>query len=300
MDIKNKLCFILLIALFLMPLVTFQQTSVQAQPNNKVVSAPAISWQQEYGINSVESVSNLIQTSDGGYAFVDLGWSYQFTFRPSTVYKVDSLGNMQWKKTINFLEAAAIIQTSDKGYEISGRWSTYGTTYQYTPTIVKTDSKGNIQWVENYSIIPNLGFISANIQTSDGGFAYEQSGSIIKTDSNNKTQWEKDLTFQGGGPPLPLILSSLIETSDGALAGLGVGNMGSNQRSGTIYLIKTEAFLPLPSPTQLPIPIPTPITRVSKPVSTPEIIAISSTLAIAVVIIIVLYGKHRKTNNLNH
>ena len=49
----------------------------------------------------------------------------------------------------------------------------------------------------------------------------------------------------------------MIETSDGALAALGVGySLFDNPRTGRIYLIKTEPFLPLPSQSPLPTPFP--------------------------------------------
>lgn len=244
------------------------------------VSAPAIEWQREYEMveGGVEAVNNLIQTSDGGYAFTSSAWSYQETFKPSTFYKADSSGSLQWNKTIPFFSADTVIQTNDEGYEIAGRWDTYGTSiYKKTPTLLKTDSQGNIQWNQNYSSVPDLGVNSTFIQTSDSGFAYLQfwttisaygdkgipAGGIVKTDSNYNTQWVKNLTYVN---PLssyystfPLALSSLVETSDGALAVLAVGLEAQGfPRSGVIYLVKTEAFLPLPSQTPLPTPLPTP------------------------------------------
>jgi len=242
----------ILLCIELLPIV-FSQTSINAS-----VSAPSIEWQKRYGGNS-QATSNLIQTSDGGYIFMDLGWTYNIAFQPSTVYKVDSSGNMQWNKTIDNLAASTIIQTNDEGYEIAGRW-TVGVTYQYTPTLIKMDSQGNIQWVANYSSVPNLGTTtSTRIRTSDGGSAYWTDGSIIKTDSNNNTQWAETFNYtESSGRLNPLSLFSVIETSDGALAALGVGTYWSgNPRTGGIYLIKTEAFLPLPSQAPLPTPMPT-------------------------------------------
>ena len=146
---KSKTLALLLVLLFLISSVLLTHSNVKAQTSGNT-SAPAIQWQQRYG-GSTEAVSNLIQTSDGGYAFLDLGWSYQYTFFPSSFCKVDSLGNIQWTKTYGLFRALNLVQTSDWGYEISGYWSTYGTTYEYTSTIIKTDSEGNVQWVENYS-----------------------------------------------------------------------------------------------------------------------------------------------------
>lgn len=265
-------------------------------------SAPATDWQQEYGNNRVESVSNVVQTSDGGYAFLDLGWAYQFTFTPATFYKVDSSGNVQWQKTFNLFSAASFVQTSDGGYTILGAWSTYGTTYENTPTLIKTDSEGDIKSVENYS----TGIGGQILLTSDGGFAVLSGGAnllyypgtssatITKTDSNGNIQWIKDdVTFPSlGVTPSLLDASSLIETSDGALAGLGIGNPDGNPRMGTIYLFKTEAFLPLPTPSPTPIPTPTP-TRITLN-SSASTLVVSTTIVIVLIITVFLLFYLRK------
>jgi hypothetical protein len=292
-DITSKQVTLLLVAAILLCIESlpsvFSQTS-----DNAPISAPAIERQTDYGRagvydgTGVQSASNLIQTSDGGYAFMDLGWGYQFTFEPSTFFKVDSLGNVQFEKTIDFLAASSIIQTNDEGYEIAGYWSTYGTTYEHTPTLVKMDYQGNIQWAANFSSVPDLGIASTGIETSDGGFAYWKDGSITKNDSNNNTQWVKNLTYTGADGTAPLELSSVIETSDGALATLGVGyNLFDNPRTGKIYLIKTEAFLPIPSQALLPTPIPTP-TPTPEPISTALVIAIVILVAIGTIALIVV------------
>jgi hypothetical protein len=263
--------------------------------NNTSVSAPAIQWQEKYG-GSVLYASNLIQTSDGGYVFMDVGWNYYYTLHPATVFKVDSSGSLQWNKTINFFKAYSslpIIQTNDEGYEIAGQW--FFEEHE-TPTLIKMDSQGKIQWVVNYSSVPELGIRSKAIQTSDGGFVYWWDGSINKTDSNNNTQWVKTLYYKGfegmknNTAPLEK-LSSVIETSDGALAALGIGLWHlDDARSGSIYLIKTEAFLPLPSQTPLPTPIPTPL-----PALTVED-AVIMALIIGVVVVagLLFYFKKRK------
>jgi hypothetical protein len=125
------------------------------------------------------------------------------------------------------------------------------------------DAQGNIEWVANYSTTPKLVSITTRIRTSDGGFVYcWTNGRIIKTDSGNNTQWTKQFNYTDNmGAPwgiLPLSIRSVIETSDGALAILAVGEYQSGiARTGRIYLIKTEAFLPLPSQAPLPTPIPT-------------------------------------------
>lgn len=260
-----RMIVILVLAVILL-ISTDLFTDVSSQTSSSdLFSSPSIEWQKiyfhagSYGDTGIQSVSNLIQTSDGGYIFMDLGWTYNIAFQPSTIYKVDSSGNTQWNKTIDNLSASVIIQTSDEGYEIAGQW-TVGVTYQYTPTLVKLDSQGNIQWIANYSSVPNLGATTSNwIRTSDAGYAYRKGGSIIKTDFKNITQWVETFNYtESSGRLNPLSLFSLIETSDGSLAALGVGTYWSgNPRTGRIYLIKTEAFLPLPYQAPLPTPMPT-------------------------------------------
>ena len=188
MGCSSKTATLVLAFICLTSLVTVQLITVKGQPNSTQVSAPATEWQKDFFVvgsetdSGVESVSNIVQTSDEGYIFMDLGWSHQENFTPTTVYKVDSSGNIQWKRTIDWFVGSIIIQTSDGGYEISGRWSTYGTTYEYTPTLLKTDSQANVQWMRNYSKVPDLGVVTSQnfggssntvrIQTSDDGFAY--------------------------------------------------------------------------------------------------------------------------------
>ena len=239
-----------LFAVFITSLIILQPNLISAQTsNNASTSAPAIQWQQHYG-NTVEYSSNLIQTSDGGFIFMDLGWTFSDSESPATVYKVDSLGNLQWNKTINWLTASEIIQTSDGGYEISGYWhyaSGPDTFLIATPTVIKIDSGGNTQWVQNYTKEPNLGVSSSSIRNSDGGFAYWSDGSVTKTNSHNDTQWIMNLTYTtlDAYPTYtyPLAISSVIETSNGSLAALGVGyNLLDNHQSDKIYLITTKPF----------------------------------------------------------
>ena len=197
----------------------------------------------------------------------------------------------------------------------------YGTTYQTTPTLVKLNSKGDIQWFENTSTVLNLAIASSNIQTSDGGFAYFEAGNavlnpptatvsptLVKTDSNNNTQWILNLPYSGpanyenGTITFPFRIFSIIETSDGALACLGIADPYLSPQGlwGFIYLIKTAPFLPLPSRSPLPTPLPS-------PTPAPTIIALNEqiliialiTVVVALSIVLLIYRRHRKTTNLN-
>ena len=54
--------------------------TITISPSSSSTSHPATQWQKLYGSQVTESVSNLIQTRDGGYAFLDCGKSYQALF----------------------------------------------------------------------------------------------------------------------------------------------------------------------------------------------------------------------------
>ena len=276
-----------------------QPTIVKAQSINQ---APAIAWQRILGEQDTEALSNIVQTSDGGYAFLDCGWSHQFTFTPSTLYKVDSSGNLQWTKVYEGFTASTLVQTRDGGYEISGE-------YGGTPSLIKTDSAGNIQWVKNYTssnYIPDIGVTALlKIQTSDGGSASVEQNStvsieqniVVKTDSNGNVQWTKDFNyFDPAGWDL-LQFKSLIETSDGAILGIGINLIDTEHDRGDIYLVKTDAFLPLPSSTELPNPMPPPnniISTLILPVTISTIVVLT-----AGAITLLLYRSHRKTDKVN-
>ncbi|HMK94121.1 MAG TPA: hypothetical protein VK536_01850 [Candidatus Limnocylindrales bacterium] len=303
-----------LVAVFVISLIILQPTSVSAQTSSST-SPPATQWQKAYGgVDATAQISNLIQTSDGGFAFLDCGKSYQFTFFPSTFYKLDSSGNIQWAKTIKLFTASNLIQTSDGGYEIAGEWNTYGTSYQTTPTIIKLNSKGDMQWYENTSTVLNLAAASSNIRTSDGGYAYFETGKpsvfpsnvppiIVKTDSGNRTQWVENLTYSGPDSfvnntiTFPFQIFSLIETSDGALAGLGIADPGLSPQGfwGYIYLIKTAPFLPLPSQSPLPTPLPSPTPSPTILTGNEQILIIAVVaVVVALSIVLLIYRRRRK------
>ena len=305
-----------LVVVFIMAFIILQPTLVSAQTTSGT-SPPAIQWQKIYGGEFTATVSNLIQTIDGGYAFLECGSIGQSgMFIPSILYKLDSYGNMQWSKTFNLFSASNLIQTSDGGYEIAGAQA-YGTTFQSAPTLIKLNSKGDTQWYENTTTVLNLANVTTNIRTSDGGFAYFKGGittniapfatpAFVKIDSSNKTQWILDLPYSGpanydnGTIDFPFKISSLIETSDGALVGLGIADSELNAGVGFIYLIKIAPFLPSPSQSPLPTPLPSP-TPAPFMITVNEQILIIALIAVAVAVSIVMliYRRHRKTANLS-
>lgn len=304
-----------ILVLLLTPLIAVQPSAADMQSNSKV---PANQWQKLFGEVTTETVSNLVQTSDGGYAFLDCGKSYQQNVLvPSTIYKLDSSGNMQWNKTINLFTASNLIQTSDEGYEIAGEWNTHATTDQVTPTLIKLNAEGETQWYQNTTTILNLVTASPNIQTSDGGYAYFKPSdayifptqtsfpTLVKTDPNNDTQWIENFTYSGpsganySGPIVfPFKISSIIETSDGSLACLGIADVYLQPQGlwGYIYLEKTSPFLPPPPQNQLPTPLPSPTPNPTVITANVQILIVTLVVIVAAVSVsLLLFRMYRKT-----
>jgi len=104
-----EMLLILAVAVILL-LSTELLTGVSSQTSGGAsVLAPATDWQRQYGYNGhtgVESATNLIQTSDGGYAYLQSGMTSKygrFTNIPSGgIVKTDSNNNTQWVKNLKY------------------------------------------------------------------------------------------------------------------------------------------------------------------------------------------------------
>jgi hypothetical protein len=88
-----------------------------------------LQWQKTYGGSDDDRGTDLIQTSDGGYAVIgksksnDLDVSENAGFNDFWVSKLDSSGSISWKYTFGFAgndTPYSIIQTNDNGYLLSG------------------------------------------------------------------------------------------------------------------------------------------------------------------------------------
>ena len=88
-----------------------------------------LQWQKTYGGSDDDRGTDLIQTSDGGYAVIgksksnDLDVSENAGFDDFWVSKLDSSGSISWEYTFGFAGSDtpySIIQTNDNGYLLSG------------------------------------------------------------------------------------------------------------------------------------------------------------------------------------
>ena len=224
---NNQLAVFVILVLFLTPLVTLRPTIAQAQSSDQ---APSIEWQQTYG----GGASQVIQTSDGGFALAG-----SVPLNPSFVgypwlLKTDSQGNEQWSQSytkypdLNLAGIGPIIQTSDKGYLLGGSY------YQAGAFLLKTDSKGNVQWIKSY---PSKEYIGDLIKTPTGGYVISgayQNGTgcwLALVDSNGEVKWNRD--YNG------VFIYRIVQANDGGYA--MIGEVLASNGFGVATLIKTDS-----------------------------------------------------------
>jgi predicted secreted protein len=118
----------------------------------KVDSSGDIEWNQTYGGNDFESVSTIIRTNDGGYAFAASTTSFGAGSSDFWLVKLDSYGNVEWNQTyggsgVEF--ANSLVETVDGGYALAGSTSAL-VAGNADVWFVKVDSFGNMEWNKTY------------------------------------------------------------------------------------------------------------------------------------------------------
>ena len=118
----------------------------------KVDSLGEVEWNQTYGGNNFESVSSIIRTNDGGYAFSASTLSFGAGSTDFWLVKLDSYGNVEWNQTygrpgVEF--ANSLVETVDGGYAIAGSTSAL-VDGNADVWLVKVDSLGNMEWNKTY------------------------------------------------------------------------------------------------------------------------------------------------------
>jgi len=223
-SIKKIAIFLLISIAFIT--VTFATTSItdtelktnQIEVNNVDLSENSLSISQNtsqfvktIGGSGYDRFYSMDSTSDGGYIMTgytqlgDIGTVAVF------VVKFNPSGDISWAKAIGSNEGYDygndIRQTSDGGYVIGGKTTSYGN-YTNPPDamdwmVIKLDSSGNLSWAKIIGEDGTDDFVERECvhQTSDGGYimtGYTESygGSdkdafVVKLDSSGSVSWSK-------------------------------------------------------------------------------------------------------------
>ncbi len=200
-------------------------------------------WDETFGGVQDDKAYSVQQTTDGGYIIT--GYTHSFGAGGFDIWliKTDSNGTEEWNSTFggtNFDEGYSVQQTTDSGYIITGRTSSYGNG-GHDIWLIKTDINGIEEWNQTFGG-PLYDYGYSVQQTTEGGYiiaGFTGAGHfdiwLIKTSSNGVKKWDK--TFGGiasdGG-------YCVQQTTDGGYILLGVtssfGAGGSDA-----WLIKTDS-----------------------------------------------------------
>ncbi|WPO81965.1 T9SS type A sorting domain-containing protein [Chryseobacterium sp. JJR-5R] len=198
----------------------------------KTDSSGNIQWTKSFGGSEHDIAYSVQQTPDGGFILAGTSESNNGDVTDhkgfsgssdSWVLKLDSSGNVQWKKSFGGVLSdytSAVILTADGNYLIAG--SSYSNdgdlsghhgSLSYTDGwLMKIDTNGNVLWSRSYGG-GSHDMIKDVKHTSDGGYiiaadSYSNDGDIpsghhgdiytsdiwiVKTDINGNIQWQKSV-----------------------------------------------------------------------------------------------------------
>lgn len=202
-----------------------------------------VEWYQTYD-TTYSTGLDLAQTSDDGFVVsgeIDNGSNNQMR-----LFKTYANGTLDWSQTYGGTVGSSVVATSDGGYAVTGNIVNW-TTYERDVFLVKTDASGNEMWNQTYGANSQTEATAYSlIITSDGGFAmtgysygapdYITKALIIKTDNNGILEWKQTYNEEAGTN-----LYSLIQTSDGGYAAVGVAYSYVNDYGFVVTLLRVSS-----------------------------------------------------------
>jgi regulation of enolase protein 1 (concanavalin A-like superfamily) len=201
--------------------------------------------------NAGSSASDIIQTSDGGYAAI--GWiSNSTTYDTDGIYiaKLDSAGQLQWSKVLGESSPGmgrSIVETHDRCLLVFGDTSAFNAGSDQDLYVAKLDANGDLLWSKTFGG-PDYDSSAEAIQTVDGGYVllsqisspvdymplYTQ---VVKIDANGNMQWNKTYSASAVG-----LGSCLMQANDGYLVA-GFLDTASNAQDFLLFKINNAGTL---------------------------------------------------------
>jgi hypothetical protein len=228
-------------------------------------------WVKVFGGSQDESANKVLNTNDGGLVLIGTTSSNDGDFRGMNkggidifVIKLDSHGDVQWKKTYGGSEldgGTSITTTPDGGYVLTGY--TYSNDGDFKGMnkgdadvlVIKLDSNGDIQWKKVFGGSQSDEAVSAAVtqegeiilmggtSSNDGDFSGMNKGSedifVFRMDSSGTLLWKKLI----GGLDFDVSSSSIV-TADGGMVLTGFTYSNDGDFTGThdynIYALKLD------------------------------------------------------------
>lgn len=228
------------------------------------ISQPVIQWQKAYGGDSTEIPSDIIQTPDGGYAFIGYTISNngdvsgKHKNNDVWVVKLNSQGVIAWQKCYGGDSTEignGISATKDGGYIICGYTASKDGDVKnndggYDAWVAKLNATGDIVWEKTYGgkfsesgqaimQTPDGGYIMMGYASSpDGDVTTSLGGSdvwVLKLNDTGKIVWQKSC----GGPSTDQG-QEIIQTKDGGYIVCGYTNNNTPSLNYDILVVKMD------------------------------------------------------------
>ncbi len=203
----------------------------------KIDSIGLIQWSKTLGGSDQDDITDIIQTSDGG--FIGVGYSHSIDGDVTKnngaydgwIVKLDSKGEIEWQKTYGGDTSdyfRSIIETSDHkylvgGYSMSKNGDLTFNHGDFDTWLIKLNTKGEIEWqncfggsnreiISSVIEIPDRGYLLAGTtQSADGDISVFHGSTdawLVQVSPSGNLVWQK--TYGGSGKDY---VSSLIHTS---------------------------------------------------------------------------------------
>lgn len=161
-------------------------------------------FQETFDLNADDEFLSVIETSDGG----SLSGGYS-TGTPygGIVVKLNSLGLVQWSKTVGGTRISEVVELPTGEYYAAGENNVSSNTNFY---LVKLDAGGNIMWARSYgktfepdqlyslAATADGGCILSGNADSTAGSGFLPVGYVVKVDASGNPEWSKYVSGGNG------------------------------------------------------------------------------------------------------